>query len=82
MGSLTGKGKTHWRKQDSVEKTIVQGKVLGNWKRGRPNKTCIDSRKEARALRLQELTRAIKERLFWRSLIHRVPINQRQSDGT
>ena len=46
------------RRQDSLEKTIMLGKVEGSRKRGRPNMRWIDSIKEAIGMSLQELNRA------------------------
>ena len=44
------------RRQDSLEKTIMLGKVEGSRKRGRQNTRWVDSLKEATRLSLQELS--------------------------
>ena len=60
------------RRQDSLEKTIMPGKVEGSTKRGRPNMRWIDSIKEAIGMSLQKLSRVVEDRALW-TLIHRVP---------
>ena len=61
------------RRAESLEKTIMLGKVEGSRKRGR--------RKEPMDFRLQELSRAVEDRIFWRSFIHRVNVRWRRLDG-
>ena len=64
------------RRQDSLEKTIMLGKVEGSRKRGRPNMRWIDSIKAAMGIGLQDLSRAVEDRTLWTSLIHRVTRTQ------
>ena len=45
------------RKQDSLEKTIMLGKLEGSRKRGRPVMRWTETVKEARSLSLQELSK-------------------------
>ena len=52
-------------------------KVEGKKKRGRPNTSWSDSLKESTELSLEEISRAVEDRTFWRSLIHRIAISQR-----
>lgn len=40
------------------------------------------STKEATVLSLQDLTKAVNERIFRRPLIHKVVMDQKQLDGT
>ena len=70
------------RRQDSLEKTIMLGKVEGSRKRGRPNMRWIDSIEEAIGMSLQELSRAVEDRTLWTSLIHRVARSWRPLHGT
>ena len=65
------------RRQDSLEKTIMPGKVEDSRERGRPNLRWIDSIKEAIGMSLQELSRTL-----WTSLIHRISRSQSRLDGT
>ena len=57
------------------------GKEEGIRKRGRANTRWTGSLKETTSLRLQELSRAVEDRTFWRWLIHRVAISRRQLHG-
>ena len=69
------------RRQDSLEKIIMLGKVEGSRKRGKPNVRWILP-KGATGLSLQELKRTAEDRAFWRLLIHRFPISRRNLDST
>lgn len=60
------------RRQGSLEKTILLGKLDGSRKRGRANTRYIDSTEEAIGVSLQEPSRAVEDRTPWTSLIHRV----------
>ena len=51
------------------------GKVEGSRKIGRPNKRWIIFLKETTGMSLQELSRAVVDRAFWRSLVHRVIVS-------
>ena len=52
------------RRQDSLEKTIMVGKVEGSRRRGRSNTRWTDSLKEATGLSLQELRRTMNSPSF------------------
>ena len=54
------------------------GRIEGIQKRGSPNIRWIDSLKEAPEL---SLSRAVEDRTFWRSLIHRITIGWRWLDS-
>lgn len=47
------------KKQGSLEKTIMQGKIEGSRKRARPNMRWTDCKKEALVMSLKQLSRAI-----------------------
>lgn len=51
-------------------------------KKERLNMRWIDLSKEAMAIHLQDLSKAVQSRTFWRPLIHWVAINLEQHDGT
>ena len=53
------------RRQDSLEKTTMPGKVEGRRKRGRPNVRWTDSIKEAISMSLRELSRAVEKKTLW-----------------
>ena len=63
------------RRQDSLENTIMLGKVEGSRKR-RPNMRWIDSIKEAIGMSLEELSRAVEDRTLWAALIRQVVRSQ------
>ena len=48
------------------------GKVKWSRKIGRPNSRGINSLKDTKGLSMQEVSGAVEDRTFWRSLIHRV----------
>ena len=60
------------RRQGSLEKTIMIGKIEGGRKRGRPSVRWGDSIKEAIGWSLQELSRAAEDRTLQMSPIDRV----------
>ena len=54
------------RRQDSLEKTIMLGRVEGCRKGGRPNSRRSGSLNEATWLDIQELSGAVEVKTFWR----------------
>lgn len=58
------------------------GKVKSSRKRRRPNMSWIESIKQVTVLSFKEMSRDVEDRAFWKSLINRITINQRQLDGT
>ena len=60
------------RRQDSLEKIIMLRRVEGSRKRERPNIRWIDFLMEPTCLNLQELSREVAHRTFWRSFIHMI----------
>lgn len=69
------------RRQGSLEKTVMLGKLGGINKRGRPNRRWIESIKEAIGTRLRELSKAGEDGTWWTLLIYRVSRSQRQLNG-
>lgn len=57
------------------------GKVGGSKRRGRPNIRWIEI-KEFTVFSMQDLSRAVNDRAFWRPLIDKVAISQKQLDST
>lgn len=57
------------RRQVSLEKTIMLGKVESSRGKGRPNMGWIDTIKEAPVLWLQDLSKAVNKKMFRRTLI-------------
>ena len=60
----------------SLKKIIILGQIEGRRKRGITNERWIDSINETISMSLQELSRAVEERMLWISLIHRVTRSQ------
>ena len=57
-------------------------KAEGKGRRGRSEKRGVYSLIETTALSLQEMNKAVKERLFGRLLICRVTVSRKQPDST
>ena len=70
------------RRQYSPENIIMMRKVEDSRKRGGSNMRWTGSIKEATGLSLQDLSRTVEDRTFWRWLIHRVAMSWRQLDST
>ena len=60
------------RRQESLQKTIMLGRVEGSRKRGRPNIRRIDSIEEAICTSIQELSMVVEDKALWTALVHRV----------
>lgn len=58
------------RKNDSLEKLIIEGMVEGKRRRGRPRKTWIDDVTQWTGLSIKEMIRLAKERTQWRNIVH------------
>lgn len=58
--------------QKTLEKIIMLGKTEGSRQRGRPNLRWIDSIKETTDPSLHDLSKAVNDRTFWRTIICRV----------
>lgn len=70
------------RRQGSLEKTIELGKIEGSRETGRPNMRQIDSMKEAIGVSPQELSRAVKNRTLWTSVMRWVVRSQKRLNST
>ena len=57
------------RRQGSLEKTTMLGRIESSRKRGRPNMRWIESKKEATGMSLQKLSRVVEDRTLWATLI-------------
>jgi exonuclease III len=58
------------RKDESLEKTIMQGKVEGKRGRGRPRRTWMNDVTEWTSLSVHEVTRKAKDRQEWRKIVN------------
>ena len=59
----------HITRHDSMSKTIIQGYVEGNRKRGRPKKNWLNDIFEYSNLPLQQLLVIAKDRYKWKKLL-------------
>ena len=60
------------RRQDSLEKTLMLGKIEGNRKRGRPKIRWLDTITDAMQINLQELKVMVTDRQAWRNNVYLV----------
>uniref|UniRef100_A0A803TE37 ribonuclease H n=1 Tax=Anolis carolinensis TaxID=28377 RepID=A0A803TE37_ANOCA len=66
------------RRQESLEKITMLGKMEGKRKRGRPRARWMDGILEVPGLTLKELGEVMADRELWRGLVHEVTKSQRQ----
>ena len=60
------------RREDSLEKTLMLGKMEGTRRRGRLRMRWLDSVLEVTSMSLAKLREAVKDRRAWRALVHGV----------
>ena len=60
------------RREDSLEKTLMLGKIEGTRRRGRQRMRWLDSVLEATGVSLAKLREAVKDRRAWRALVYGV----------
>ena len=66
---------------DSLEKTLMLGKIEGRRKRGQEKMRCLDGITDATDLDLGKLQEMVKDREVWRAAVHGVAKTQtRPSD--
>ena len=70
------------RRSDTLEKTVMLGKVDGSRRRGRPALRWIDSIKSYMNMSLKDLKYMVEDRNIWRQSIHAVARSRRRLDGT
>ena len=69
------------RRQGSFDKTVSLEKTEGSRKGGRSNIRWLNSIKEAIGMSLQELSRAVEDRVLWTLLICGIASSQSQLNG-
>ena len=60
------------RRDDSLEKTLMLGKIEGKRRRGRPRARWLDSVSEATGMNLGKLWETVEDRKAWRAVVHEV----------
>uniref|UniRef100_A0A803TRD7 Reverse transcriptase domain-containing protein n=1 Tax=Anolis carolinensis TaxID=28377 RepID=A0A803TRD7_ANOCA len=60
------------RRQESLEKIVMLGKMEGKRKRGRPRARWMDGIREMTGLTLKELGEATADRDLWRGMVHEI----------
>ena len=65
----------HLRKADSLEKTLMMGKIEGRRRRGRQRMKCLDDITDSMDMILSKLQEMVKDREAWLAVVHGVAKN-------
>ena len=60
------------RRADSLEKTLMLGKIEGKRRRGRQRMRCLDGITDLVDISLSKLGETVKDRESWRAAVHKI----------
>ena len=69
------------RRANSLEKTLMLGKIEGRRRRGRQRMRWLDGITDSINMSLSELREIVKDRGAWRAAVHGVTMSQIQLSG-